>query len=105
MTLVRIAPKELAIIKSAFQKHFSNADHLWVFGSRADLTRRGGDLDFYIETVETNPETALKNKTAFVNELWEKLGEQKIDVVLNLTLNKSDVVIYEVAKKTGIKIL
>ncbi|MBS0286790.1 MAG: nucleotidyltransferase domain-containing protein [Proteobacteria bacterium] len=105
METVRISPEELFIIKSAFKKHFSNTDHLWIFGSRTDPKRRGGDLDFYIETPEIDFELILKRKSAFVSELWDKIGEQKIDVVINLINKPADLAIYKEAQKTGVKLV
>jgi hypothetical protein len=95
----------LKIIQESFKQIFSDKDHLWVFGSRVDLQRRGGDLDFYIETTETDSARALKKKMDFVSLLWDQLGEQKIDVVINITSSHLKLAIYETAKKSGVKII
>ena len=104
MEQVRITPTDLELIKVAFKKHFSTQDHLWLFGSRVDLKKRGGDLDFYIETMES-ASTAVDKKMAFVSELWQNLGDQKIDVVLNLISSPYALPIYKVAKETGIQLV
>ncbi len=44
---IRLSCEEIYIIKNCFLKTFSKGDHLWVFGSRADLIKRGGDIDLY----------------------------------------------------------
>ena len=71
------------------------------------MNRRGGDIDFYIETTEQDPSLAMNKKFNFVNELWENLGEQKIDVVLNCIGDESQfsLPIYQIAKATGVQLL
>lgn len=101
---MRITDANLDIIRDAFKKHFGSEDHLWVFGSRVDDARRGGDLDFYVETHQDSSR-ALKSKLAFVNDLWRFLGDQKIDVVLNLLSTSLPLLIHRVAKQTGVQIL
>ncbi len=101
---MRITDANLAIIRDVFTKHFGLEDHLWVFGSRVDDARRGGDLDFYVETHQDSSR-ALKSKLAFVNDLWRFLGDQKIDVVLNVLSIPTSLLIYTIAKQTGIQIL
>ena len=102
---VRISSQEQIIIKSVFAKYFAKSDHLWVFGSRADLERRGGDLDFYIETTETDILVSEEKKTKFINELLEKIGDQKIDVVLHRIADPYSLPIYAIAKNTGVKLV
>lgn len=106
MANVRLSDHDVNAIIDSFKKHFLPADHLWLFGSRADLTRRGGDIDLYIETTETDTKKAIDRETSFVSDLWERIGEQKIDVVLNvLALKGEPLRIYEVARSTGIKLV
>lgn len=102
---IRIKKNDLIIIKNAFNKYFTEKDHLWLFGSRVELSKRGGDLDFYIETIENNLIIATKKKEYFIIELQDKLGDQKIDVVLNILSSQYMLPIYEIAKQTGIKLL
>lgn len=101
----RISDAELMEIKNSFTESFGSKDKLWIFGSRADLKKKGGDLDFYVETQEEDVSIALENKNAFIKRLWSKLGEQKIDVVLNIVELKHHLPIYEIAKTKGIQIL
>ncbi len=102
---IRIPKQDLIIIKETFKKYFTIQDHLWLFGSRTDPNKRGGDLDFYIETVENNVTVANKQKNYFIIELQDKLGDQKIDVVLNILSSKYIIPIYKIAQQTGIKLL
>jgi predicted nucleotidyltransferase len=101
---VRLSKKDLQNIKICFLKHFGPSDHLWLFGSRVNPLKKGGDIDLYVETHEADPKIANDHKINFVNNLWLTLGDQKIDVVLNLIQTPIQLPIYEIAKKTGIQL-
>lgn len=55
---------------------------LWLFGSRVDDSKRGGDIDLLI-VVETEAQLAAAQKLeiGLLVLLKEKIGEQKIDLV------------------------
>lgn len=103
--LIRLRESDVEEIKAAFKKWFGENDHLWIFGSRVDLTKRGGDIDLYVETEEKTFEDVSKKKTRFVVELWERIGEQKIDVVLHRLSDPRKESIYEVARKRGVQLV
>lgn len=92
-------------IKEAFNHHFAPADHLWIFGSRVDPDARGGDIDLYIETTISPSQEALNRKLAFVCELYEAIGLQKIDVVLNLVDSNFHLPLYDIAKSEGVQLV
>ncbi|CAN5291378.1 hypothetical protein BH10PSE19_BH10PSE19_15690 [soil metagenome] len=98
---IRLTQKEQEIICTTFHKYFAQSDHLWLFGSRVDLKKKGGDIDLYIETKESDVKCVVNKKIAFVNELWVQLGEQKIDVVLHLLSSSEHLTIYDIAKAEG----
>lgn len=101
---VRLSNDDLNSIKNCFNKNFSNKDSLWIFGSRVEPTQKGGDIDLYIETYETNFDKIVKRKIQFISDLWDNIGEQKIDVVINVLAKSQNLPVYEIAKTTGIKI-
>ncbi|WP_316354508.1 hypothetical protein [Candidatus Trichorickettsia mobilis] len=101
---IRLSDRDLEIIKQSFIKHFLDKDHLWIFGSRVDPSKRGGDIDLYIETTYEDVSIAVDSKIAFYSELQELLGEQKIDIILNILKLDYNLPIYEVAK-VGIKLV
>lgn len=105
MKKVRLSDHDLDSLKNVFLKNFLEGDILWLFGSRADLSRRGGDIDLYIETSAENAEEALKRKTNFIWDLEEKIGEQKIDVVINMIKSPYPLAIHDVAKTEGVRII
>lgn len=102
---MRLSTAELDIVRKAFKAHFEANDQLWLFGSRVDDAKRGGDLDFYIETQQTEPRLAIQHELAFVGQLWRALGEQKIDTVLKLAQQPDNLPIYQIAKATGVRIV
>lgn len=102
---VRLAEDEIKAIAEVFYQYFQSTDHLWIFGSRADLTKRGGDIDIYIETqVQSLPEIAQR-KIKFLVDLKEKIGDQKIDVVVKSLSSEIELPIYKEAREKGIRLL
>ena len=102
---VRLSPEALNTIVLSFSKHFASGDELWLFGSRVDLNKRGGDIDLYIETNMDNYKAIVEKKIAFVCDIKETIGDQKIDVVLNVKSLNSDLEIYKVARLEGVKLV
>ena len=92
------------IIK-AFDTIFCNGDTLWLFGSRTNSTKKGGDIDLFIETSEQNSALVLKRKIAFLGILQVTLGEQKIDVVIEQPNSDQSQLIFNEAKKQRIKLI
>ena len=81
-------------------KRFFDAD-VYLFGSRADDTRRGGDIDLYIESA-LSPEEAVRARLSMLAHLYRRIGERRIDLVLNT--GRSDEPIFRVAKREGMKL-
>jgi hypothetical protein len=100
---VRLTQKDIEVILTAFKKTFGSDDHLWLFGSRVDLNKRGGDIDLYVET-HFNVEDAAEAELKFLHELYEGIGEQKIDIILSMQ-GKYDMLIYKVAQESGVKLV
>ncbi|MDP2855795.1 MAG: nucleotidyltransferase domain-containing protein, partial [bacterium] len=53
---------------------------IYLFGSRTNDEKKGGDIDLFIET-DDNQLTTLENKIVFLARLKLVLGDQKIDLV------------------------
>jgi hypothetical protein len=97
---IRLSAFEIDSIKSSFKKVFqSETDHLWIFGSRIDTKAKGGDIDLYIETAEEDLSKILDLKIKFLSDLEWRIGEQKIDIVVNRFKCKTSLQIYEEGKK------
>lgn len=100
---MRLTLTEQDAIKSVFHVYFGPEDHLWLFGSRTDDMKRGGDIDLYVET-HLNTDEAIKAHLRFLSSVKDNIGDQKIDLVLNVLNLSSSQPIYEIAKK-GIQLL
>ncbi len=98
---MRITSSEQEIIKSSVKKHFGRNANVYIFGSRADNDRKGGDIDLYITTDMPTSEI-IRGKIGLLVDLENVLGEQKIDVVINNHTKQKP--IYEIAEKEGVKL-
>jgi hypothetical protein len=99
---MRLSQNQINAIVSSFKELFSDSDHLWLFGSRVDDTQFGGDIDLYIETTEMNSTLAYDKKFRLSALIQMKIGEQKIDIVINMLSSNKDKPIYVEARNTGI---
>lgn len=100
---IRLTDQVVAAIKSAFKENFLKEDRLWIFGSRTYLSKRGGDIDLYIESSIKNAQEIVKARANFLSKLYITIGEQKIDVVIKF--DNTNLPIYKIAKEQGIQLL
>ncbi len=86
---MRLLQQEINDIKTAFQKSFDDGK-IYLFGSRVDDTKKGGDIDLFIELNNKISSNEIFNKkSAFRLNLYEKLGEQKIDIIISKDKSRS----------------
>jgi len=77
---MRLNSFERESIKNAFYEVFGSG-RIYLFGSRVDDTKRGGDIDLYLYPDKIG-EDMYQKKIKFLVELDKTIGEQKIDVVI-----------------------
>jgi len=100
---MRINNETIELIKELASKYFGVDSKVFIFGSRMDDSKKGGDIDLYIET-SLDLKNIVNNKLLFLVELEKNIGEQKIDlVVFNPNLMQEDL-IHKIAKQEGIRI-
>ena len=100
---MRITEQQQKIIKQTLCKYFGVGSDVRLFGSRVDDNARGGDVDIYIEPEIQEADDIVEAKLDALVELYQLLGDQKIDLVIN---RKNGVIlpIYDIAKDTGIRL-
>lgn len=94
---MRLTPAEQQIIREAALSRFGVRPRL--FGSRVDDTKRGGDIDLYIEA-QMSAKEAFDREMHLAADLYLALGDQKIDIVVNT--GRLDLPIYQVARTQGV---
>lgn len=93
---MRLTTQQQQVIKTYFLEVF-NEGQIYLFGSRTDDTKKGGDIDLYIRTPDTN--NLMHKKLDFLVKLKRAIGNQKIDIVFDKGLKRA---IDNVAQKQGI---
>jgi predicted nucleotidyltransferase len=78
---MRLTPAQQSIIREEVARVMGADVRVLLFGSRTDDDARGGDIDLYLETPE-HREQAWRQVLRLNAALQERLGEQKIDIVL-----------------------
>lgn len=99
---MRVTPEQQEAIRAAVVRAFGPDSEVWVFGSRADDSARGGDLDLYIEA-EGDPSEILDRELTLYAELQRDLGEQRIDIVTRRR-NGPERPIHQEAKRRGVRL-
>jgi predicted nucleotidyltransferase len=74
---IRLTSDEISAIKSSVYK-FDPSARIYLFGSRTQLDKKGGDIDLLIMSDILKQENRLDIKF----ELFKHLEEQKIDIII-----------------------
>lgn len=75
---MRLCDYQIIVLKNKLQLISSTAQ-LYLFGSRVDDTKKGGDIDLLI----VSDIVTKKDLRTLIVEFFKHFGEQKIDIVLD----------------------
>ncbi len=95
---MRLTPTQINIIRNATRQNFGQDALIWLFGSRVDDSKRGGDVDLYIET---------SHRDTLMPTLRCKIAlEDNLDLSVDLLVKEphQDKVIFHLAKANGIQL-
>lgn len=95
---MRISNKYISVFKKYFLEFFHEGD-IYLFGSRVDDSKKGGDIDLYLEVLDHSD--LFDKKIKFLSRIKRELGDQKIDIVFNTDSSR---LIEQEAIKWGIKL-
>lgn len=97
---MRLTIQQTQLVKKTVDSILNAPSNIWLFGSRVNDEKRGGDIDLFIET-----QTLCSNRAETIcrlyGELVVTLGEQKIDILLK-DKNTAEVPIFKIARHNGV---
>jgi predicted nucleotidyltransferase len=99
---MRLTPDQIQAIRHAATATFGAGTPVWVFGSRADDQKKGGDIDLLVRPSATAADQPFAKKIKMLSLLERQLGERKIDLVIEQPGDSRPIVL--VAHATGIQI-
>jgi predicted nucleotidyltransferase len=94
---IRLLEKEIETIKEVIKKYDPNAK-IKIFGSRTDLSKKGGDIDILVISKKIGNKIRRKLKS----ELFLKFGDRKMDLLITDNPDKTE--FSKIAFKYGVEI-
>lgn len=99
---MRISNSYQQTIKKLFKNIFGEGK-IYLFGSRVDDNKKGGDIDLYIVANDKtlSAEELFDKKIKLLSQIQLYLGEQKIDIIISKDKNRP---IEKEAIKNGVEL-
>jgi len=98
--LMRLSEEQCSAIKKVVQEALGMKAHVWLFGSRVDDGKRGGDIDLYVETEKA---CELRDKIQLMTKIQLAIGMRKVDLIIN-SAGSAHKAIYSTAKLEGMRL-
>jgi hypothetical protein len=95
---MRLSEHDVWVIKDAIKRRFGQEAEVFLFGSRVDDSRRGGDIHLYVGTSLAAHE-ANRAKLLAMSDIQLDLGDQKIDMVVSPFVHEGDLVMQEIHRE------
>lgn len=99
---MRLSDFERQTLKLTAIDCFGSGTQVRLFGSRADDSRKGGDIDLLIDAPAADPAEIARAHTRFLARIYARLGEQKLDVLIDFPGRQSRPPIFDIARREGI---
>jgi predicted nucleotidyltransferase len=99
---MRLTERQRQTIKSVVAEIVGSDSRVWLFGSRLDDNRKGGDIDLLIETDRVVPNRA-STLCKLDGRLAMRLGDRKFDLLLK-DAQSSDFPIHGLARAKGVRL-
>lgn len=79
---MRLSTKQIDAIKKAVTESLGEGAEVYLFGSRTDDARRGGDIDLLVAPHrDLDPDKRFDARLEILASLHRRLGERKIDLI------------------------
>lgn len=98
---MRLDPATITPLLRAVRESFGDDAEVWLFGSRVDDTRHGGDIDLYVET--DIDRDIVTRRSDLLRRLEAIYGEQKIDLAIR-PRSRAPHPLHEIARERGIRL-
>jgi len=95
---MRISDQEKFLFIQYAKKHFGNQMHLYLFGSRIDDDKKGGDIDLFLDS---KIDITMQQQINFIADSYQYITSRKLDLVVK-SPNLENRPIYDTAKAEGI---
>ena len=99
---MRLTPTQVEQIKQAAEQTFGPDARVWLFGSRVDDSKRGGDVDLMIETdqvVENHALTAAR----MAAKVSRNMHGRRVDVIIQAP-GIPNQPIHQAARRQGVQL-
>ena len=96
---MRLTAEQAAIIRSAAAEVFGSDARVWLFGSRVDDGKRGGDIDLLIEAPHKPP----LQQTLQAQAMLELQLGMPVDVIASSTTDTHEPIV-QIARLTGVRL-
>jgi predicted nucleotidyltransferase len=100
---MRLTSDQVQAIRNATSSTFGDGATVWLFGSRVDDAKKGGDIDLLVRPESAAADQPFAKKIRMLTLLERSLGERKIDLVIEQPGDPRPIV--SVAHATGIRLL
>jgi predicted nucleotidyltransferase len=100
---MRLTSDQQQAIQTAAEDAFGEGVAVWLFGSRVDDLKKGGDIDLLVRPVKGSADQPFARKIRMLTALERRLGERKIDVVVETADDKRPIV--AIAHATGARLI
>ena len=88
-------------IVDVIMKQFGSDVKIYLFGSRVDDSKKGGDIDILVDVHESS-KNIEKNKIKAITGIQVAIGDQKIDLIVTPDINKDQRLVVREALRTGV---
>lgn len=96
---MRLKPEQAQFIKSTIARHFGEEARVWLFGSRVNETRRGGDVDLYVQPEDVGD--CFDRRVRCLGDLVDGLP-YPVDLVVDD--GTRELPIYRIARHEGVRL-
>lgn len=99
---MRLSVEQIRIIKQSALECFGPSACVRLFGSRMSDLGRGGDIDLLIDVSMQDPAEIARAQNQFMARIYARMGEQKIDLLIDYPGRSSHAPIFDLARRDGI---
>jgi uncharacterized protein len=101
---MRLSRRQVETIKNVVEEILGDGASVYLFGSRTEDSRRGGDIDLLVKPASPmNPDARLDAKLRILAALHRRLGERKIDLVFQQS-DRTQTAFQRLARRQGIRL-